>query len=526
MSVLIFVIGVAILLAAYFFYGNFLNRFFGVDDKRETPAHKHYDGVDYVPAKNWLVLFGHHFASIAGAGPIVGPVFAYMYWGWFGVFLWLIFGSIFIGAVHDFSAMILSVREGGASIGNIAKKYISKRASIIFLIFLWFALILVNAVFASLCAKSFISEPKIVMPSFGLIPVAVLVGILLYKIRANVLLTTVFGLLALTYLIFTSKASPSAVPIYSYQTWIIILFIYSFFASILPVNILLQPRDYLSSFLLFLGIALGFVGIFMRPLPLQSQPFFKFSSDIGPFFPVMFITVACGAISGFHALIASGTSSKQLPNESDARKIGYGAMITEAILAILVLVCVTFGLKNIPQGKTPVDIFAMGFSNVVFFMGNYAKFFALLLLNAFILTTLDTATRIGRYLTQELFGIKNKYFATLLVIAASGYLCFNDKWQIIWPVFGAANQLVAGLTLLVVSSFLLKEKKSCKITLIPAFIMFFITIYALILQAAGFIKTKNYLLFGLDIALIALGIIIIFEFIMSRKAGNISFNEE
>ncbi|MEI8349237.1 MAG: carbon starvation protein A [Candidatus Omnitrophota bacterium] len=518
MSTFIFLIVLLVMVAGYFVYGRWVSRFFGIDVYRKTPAYTHYDGIDYVPSKNWLILFGHHFASIAGAGPIVGPIFAYIYWGWFGVLLWIIFGSIFIGGIHDFAALFLSLREGGSSIGDIAKKYISKRASIIFLIFLWMALILINAVFAALCAQSFVDEPKIVFPSLGLIPVAMVVGVLLYKMKANTLLSTVFGLCALLYLVVLGNGFPVAISNNAYYFWVAILFIYCFLASVLPVNILLQPRDYLSSFLLFFGLAVSCLAIVVKPLPLESAHFFKFSSPIGSFFPLLFITVACGAVSGFHALVSSGTTSKQLASEKDIQKIGYGAMIVEAILAAVALFCVVFGVKKIPAGKTPIDIFALGFSNVVFFLGSYAKPFAFLLLNAFILTTLDTSTRITRYLTQELFHINNKYLATCVVVLFSGYLCLSGQWQMLWPIFGASNQLVAGLTLLVASAYLLQHKKSCRITLIPAGIMFVITGCALVIQAMEFFSKRNYFLFVINIILIALGVFIVMEFFKKRRS--------
>ncbi|UCG34580.1 MAG: carbon starvation protein A, partial [Candidatus Omnitrophota bacterium] len=416
MSALIFLITIILLLAGYFFYGKLLKGVVGVDLSLKTPALTRYDGIDYVPAKNWVILFGHHFASIAGAGPIVGPVFAYIYWGWVGVLVWLIFGSIFMGAVHDFISLFISVREGGSTIGQIAQKYISRRASIVFLIFLWCALIIVIAVFASICAKSFISEPKIVLPSLGLIPVAMIVGILIYRLKTNTFFATLFGLGLLTFLVFLGNQIPTQLLMANpYIGWLVILFVYAFFASVIPVNILLQPRDYISSFLLFFGIAVSFIAIIAKPLPIVSSHFFSFSSEIGPFFPLMFITVACGAISGFHSLVSSGTTSKQLSSEAHTQRIGYGAMIVEAVLAAIALVCVAFGLKNIPQGKTPVEAFALGFSRIVFFLGPYANFIALVILNAFILTTLDTATRITRFITQELLNIKNKFLATAIV---------------------------------------------------------------------------------------------------------------
>jgi carbon starvation protein len=512
MTAFIFLAAISIFCSGYIFYGRFIKNILGVDYQRKTPAVDNYDGVDYVPAKNWFILFGHHFASIAGAGPIVGPVFAYIYWGWVGVIIWLIFGSIFIGAVHDFSSLFVSLREGGISVGQIAQKYISQKASIIFLIFLWFALIIVIAVFAAICAKSFINEPKIVIPSLGLIPIAIILGFLIYRLRINVLFSTILGLLLLTFLIFLGGKFPLIAGSNPYYFWLGGLLVYAFFASIIPVDILLQPRDYISSFLLFFGIAVSVVGILIKPLGVESAQTFKFASSIGPFFPLMFITVACGAISGFHSLVCSGTTSKQLSSERDAQKIGYGAMILEGVLATIALICVAFGLKNIPQGKTPVEIFALGFSHIVFFLGDYAHFVALIILNAFILTTLDTATRITRFLTQELFRLKNKYFSTFIVVLVSGYLCLSGSWQTLWPMFGASNQLVAVLALVVVSAYLIKHKRNYKVTLIPAVIMFLITIPSLFIKAAEFFRKNNYLLFTISVILILLGLFIVVEF--------------
>ncbi len=521
MSRVIFLISCVALGAGYFFYGRLVRKVLGVDPQRTTPAHAAYDGVDYVPAKNWLVLFGHHFASIAGVGPIVGPVLAYVYWGWFGALLWIILGSIFIGAVHDFSALFISLREGGATIGQISRKYISRPASIIFLIFLWLALIIVIAVFAKFCALSFVREPKIVFPSLGLIPAAMLVGFLIYRKKVNTLNATLFGLGLLALLIVLGAKFPLSIGGENPQVfWLCVLLAYSFFASIIPVNVLLQPRDYISSFLLFFGLIVAFVGIMVKPLPVGAAQFFKFPSSLGgPFFPLMFITVACGAISGFHSLVSSGTTSKQLGSEKDAQKIGYGAMILEGLLAVIALFCVAFGLGSIPAGKPdPLGLFALGFSRVAFFLGDYAKFIALVILNAFILTTLDTATRITRFLTQELTGLKNKYLATGIVILAAVIFYSSGTFQALWPLFGASNQLVAGLALLVASAYLLKKKRNHRITLIPAVIMFIITFLALLLKAGQFFKEGNYLLFTVSIILISLGVFIIVEFRKKKRA--------
>lgn len=513
MSIILFILVIGLFVGGYVFYGRYTARIFGIDPRRKTPAHSKYDGVDYVPARNWLVIFGHHFASIAGAGPIIGPVLAYIWWGWLGALIWIVAGTIFIGAVHDFSALFISIREEGVSIGSLSEKYISKKGSIFFLIFLWFTLIIIIAVFAAICAKSFIEQPQITGSSLGLIPVAIFVGFLIYKLRVNIVLATIIGICCLGASVFLGKLYPLQLTGSDpYTLWIVILFIYAFFASIIPVNILLQPRDYLASFLLFFGIAVAFIGLTIRPFPVSQAKLFSFTAPAGYLFPVMFITIACGAISGFHSLVASGTTSKQLNSEKDALKVGYGAMVLEGVLAVVVLFSVAFGLKEIPQGVTETGIFSLGFARVGFFLGDYGKFIALLIVNAFILTTLDTATRITRFITQELFKINSKCLATLLVVIVAGYFSLTEKWQVLWPIFGASNQLVAGLSLVVASGWLLYRGKNYKITLIPAIIMIVITLFALGFKLSDFAREGNYLLSGISLVLMVFGILGVFEF--------------
>ncbi|MCM8773402.1 MAG: carbon starvation protein A [Candidatus Omnitrophica bacterium] len=509
----IFILVLFLLLLGYIFYGKLLSNLFEIDYNRLTPAVTKEDGVDFIPAKSRMVIFGHHFASIAGAGPIVGPVFAYLYWGWVGALLWIVLGSIFMGAVQDFSTLIVSLREGGSSIAEITSKYISPKARVIFIVFVIFSLIIVIAVFADICVKSFINERGIIIPSLGLIPVAIIVGLLMYNLKFHTFLSTFLGLAMLIGLIFLGKCAPLQLNIVNpYLFWMIVILTYAFFASVIPVNILLQPRDYISSFLLFFSIAVAFLGIVIKPLPIGSGYFFRFSSPQGTIFPLMFITVACGSISGFHSLVSSGTTSKQLSSEKDALSVGYGGMILEAILATIALLCVVFGLKSTPQDKTPTELFSLGFSQIVFFLGDYGQFIALLILNTFILTTLDTATRITRLLTEELLGIKNKYLSTLLIISLVSYFCLKGTWQVLWPIFGASNQLVAAIALLVVSAYLINKKKSFKVTLIPSLIMFVITISALFIKMVGFFKENNYLLSFLSFILIILGLFIVEEF--------------
>lgn len=507
-SLLIVSITLILFLWAYRFYAKKLEFLWGIEPKRSTPAFSKYDSQDYIPAKNWLVLFGHHFASIAGAGPIIGPVIAVMLWGWLPALLWVILGTIFIGGVHDFGSLITSVREGGSSIVDIAQNVISRRAKIIFSLFVWLALILVIAVFAYLCAQTFVREPQVVLPSLGLIPVAMLVGYLLYRVRLNSVFVTFLGLTCLAGLIFLGNL----LPINSHVSiWLLVLFVYCYFASVLPVNILLQPRDYLCAFLLFFGTLIGYVSLLLSPPSITLPYYHKWMSKEGYLWPALFVTVACGAVSGFHALIASGTTSKQIANERHAKRIGYGGMVAEGMVAILAIVAVSilfnaqedFGtlLKNM----TPVGIFGKGYGLITQrILRGHGSFIAITILNAFILTTLDTATRIARYLSEELFKIKNRNLSTLLIVILGAVLAFSGKWNKIWPAFGASNQLVAALALFVLSCWLLAKNKSAKFTLWPALFMLITTVAALVWQAVRYFIQKDIMLLVVNILLLIL----------------------
>ncbi|MEK6715425.1 MAG: carbon starvation protein A [Candidatus Omnitrophota bacterium] len=511
------IVGIAVVLffLGYRFYARKIEDLFGLDPKRPTPALTKFDSVDYIPAKNWLVLFGHHFSSIAGAGPIIGPVIAVMLWGWGPALIWVVIGTIFIGGVHDFGSLFVSVREGGVSIADIAQGVISRRAKILFSLFVWLALILVIAVFAWLCADTFVKEPKIVLPSLGLIPVAMVVGYFLYHLRLNAIFATIFGLASLTGLMFLGNIFPINA---SLSVWILVLFIYCFFASILPVNILLQPRDYLSSFLLFFGLGAGYLGLLISKPVISMPSFHGVSSSEGYLWPALFVTVACGAVSGFHALIASGTTSKQIANERHIKRVGYGAMVAEGLVAVLAIISASILFKNgedfssILKTESPTNIFGRGYGVITQnLLAGKGAFIAITILNAFILTTLDTATRISRYLSEELFKIKNRYLSTTLIVIVSAALALSGKWRKIWPVFGSSNQLVAALALFVLSCWLLSKKKSAKFTLWPALFMLFTTIAALLLQAVKYFKDKESLLFSVAVILIILAGIMVWD---------------
>ncbi|MDD5246774.1 MAG: carbon starvation protein A [Candidatus Omnitrophica bacterium] len=499
----------------YNFFARKLERLWQVDPKKSTPAYAKYDSVDYIPAKNWLVLFGHHFSSISGAGPIIGPVMAVMLWGWLPALLWVIFGAVFIGGVHDFGSLIVSVKEGGGSVADIASHAISRRAKIIFSLFVWLALILVIAVFAYLCAETFVKEPKIVLPSLGLIPVSMLVGYLLYQARVNTLLATLLGLAGLGVLLFLGNLVPVNAGLFF---WLAVLFAYAYFASILPVNVLLQPRDYLSSFLLFLGVGAGFLGIFLTNPRISLPAFTEWKAGGQELWPMLFVTVACGAVSGFHALISSGTSSKQLSNQKLARRIGYGAMIAEGVVAVLAIIvtAVLFTPQDDLGAKlkslTPIRIYAQGYALVTDkFLHGHGAFIAITILNAFILTTLDTATRISRYLSEELFLLKNRFFSTALVVACGAALAFSGKWMKIWPAFGASNQLVAALTLFVLSCWLISKKRSAKFTLWAACFMLLTSIAALLLQSRNYFMSRDWVLLATAVLMLAAAGVMCYE---------------
>ena len=499
-------------------YASGIARLWFIDPKRSTPAFSKFDSVDYIPAKNWLVLFGHHFASIAGAGPIIGPVIACILWGWLPALIWIILGSIFIGGVHDFSSLITSVREDGSSIAEIAKGAISRRAKLIFSLFVLLALILVIAVFAYLSAQTFIKDPKIVLPSLGIIPVAVLVGLLFYRYKLNPLLITALGLISLLILILLGNRYPITLGANGIYIWLGLLIFYAYLASILPVNILLQPRDYISSMLLFIGIGVGIAGLLVSRPNLNAPFYTQWTSQEGYLWPALFVTVACGAVSGFHTLIASGTTSKQLPNERFAKRIGYGSMLTEGVLAVLAVIAVSSIFKShdlaISELKRlgPIGLFSQGYAGLTdIVLKGWGGFLAVVILNAFILTTLDSATRICRYITEELFAIKNRFISTFIVLFFSGILAFSGKWSKIWPAFGASNQLVAALSLFVVSCWLLSRNRTVKFTLPAGIFMLVTTLAALLFQIIRFYNQKDYILLSINIFLVILALIMSWE---------------
>jgi carbon starvation protein len=507
--------GSAIFVVAYFVYGHYLEKLFGTDDTRTTPAHTRKDGVDFVPTSP-AVLFGHHFASIAGAGPIVGPILA-AYFGWGAVALWVLVGCIFLGAMHDFAALFLSVRDEGRSIGHVIERELGYTGRQIFLLFAWAALVLVDAIFALLVAKTFVATPSVATASLLFIGMAPLFGWLVYKKGLSITMGSLVFVPLLFFFVWLGAAMPLDLTVrlgWSVETarrfWLIILFAYVFVASTIPVWLLLQPRDYLNSYLLYAMMLIGFVGILFAQ-PVLSMPAFEGwvverpAGGMGCIFPLLFVTVACGAISGFHSLVASGTTSKQLSREKHIRVVGYGSMLVEGVLALMALTAVAVLSRGdyvaALQTQGPVAAFANGLAGFAAEVGlpvTVGKTFIALAISAFMLTTLDTATRLTRFTWQELFLpdasrggresdekpwarlCANRYVATGVAIGCAGYLAMSGNAMQIWPVFGASNQLLAALTLLVVTLVLVRKKANFWVSLLPMLFMMLVCIWALV----------------------------------------------
>ena len=566
-SLVLLIICVAILVLGYIFYGGWLCKQWGVGEgNNETPAHTMEDGVDYVPAKA-PVLMGHHFSSIAGAGPITGPIGAAMF-GWLPVTLWILIGGIFFGGVHDFGALFASVRNKGMSIGEIISANMSKRAKRLFIIFSYLTLILVVAAFASIVASTFgatfdesgavdmvksETPASVAMISLLFIVIAIVFGFCVYRRNMPMGIASVVGVLAI---IGIMAVGMNFHPIYlSTKTWMWIVGLYIAIASVTPVWILLQPRDYLSSFLLYAMLAVAIFAVVVgHPTFDASFPAFGgFAVDNGNgtqyLFPVLFTTVACGAISGFHSLVSSGTTSKQLDKEKDAKPIAYGGMLLECVLAVLTLCAIGYAYKwnaanpdNALVGATA--IFGGGIAHMVddVIPGSYAILNSLLVLtySAFCLTSLDTATRLARFMFQEFWlepgqttkdvkeGWKkvmvNPYFATILTVVL-GILLGMTGYAKIWGLFGAANQLLAGIGLLAVATWLGNAGKNNKMFLIPMAFMIVVTICSLALTvknqigiiSAGGADWGPYAQTILGILLIVLAVVLVIEGVQTLK---------
>ena len=498
-------ISIIVLILGYLSYGRWLAGKWGVDPSRKTPAHTECDGVDFVPAKP-SVLLGHHFSSIAGAGPITGPIQAAVF-GWIPVTLWVLIGGLFFGAVHDFGSMLASVRNKGRSIGELISESMGTRAKRMFLIFAYLTLILLMSAFASIVANTFdgtTSDPSQNLTngmaasiSMLFIAASVILGILMNRFNLSSVSSAVIAVIILLVCIVIGMNCPIYI---SRDIWFLIQAVYIVVAAVIPVWILLQPRDYLCSFLLYGIIGAAVIGVIFANPSLSLPGFTSFETKLGYLFPALFITVACGAISGFHSLVASGTTAKQIDNERHILSIGYGGMLIECVMAIIALICVgiLYSNGNMPDG-TPTQIFAKGISTMLSSIGlqDYeATTYSLVILavSAFALTSLDTATRLARFMLQEFFlekdqkpsdlqGYKriitNPIVATVLTVFL-GMALASVGYEKVWGLFGAANQLLAVLALLAVCAWLGNIGKSNKMLYIPMMFMLAATLTSLL----------------------------------------------
>ncbi len=506
------VIAIAVLGAAYLLYGRWLEKKWGINPKARTPAFEMEDGVDYVPAES-SVVFGHQFASIAGAGPINGPIVAAMF-GWLPVFLWVLFGGIFIGAVQDFAAMYASVRNKGRTIGYIIETYIGKLGKKLFLLFCWLFCILVVAAFADVVAGTFngfltaadgtrsaiYANGAVATTSLLFIAEAVVLGMILRYAKLNKWVNTAIAIIMLISAIAFGLHSPVYV---GQGSWHIVVFMYIFIASVTPVWALLQPRDYLNSYLLVAMIAAALLGVLCANPQIHLPAFTGFAVNGQPMFPILFVTIACGAVSGFHSLISSGTSSKQIKSEKHMLPISFGAMLLESLLAVVALIAVaSFAVgAAAEQGYiTPPQIFAGAIANFLAQLGlPKDTVFALinLAVSAFALTSLDSVARIGRLSFQEFFQesgdetqrsaaqsvLTNKYFATAATLVFAYFLA-KAGYSSIWPLFGSANQLLSALAFIACAVFLKRTKRAYGMMFVPFFFMIAVTFTALIIKIA------------------------------------------
>jgi len=544
----------------YRFYASYIaSKIFSIGNfSGEVPAKEFEDGIDFVPTKK-EILFGHHYTSIAGAAPIIGPCIA-AFWGWLPAFLWVVLGTIFMGAVHDFGALVVSVREKGKSIADITGSVINPRVRTMFLLFVMMLTWLVLAVFAMAIAGLFVNVPAAVLPINIEIIIAIVIGFVLYKKKMDAFIPSVIALILLYIFVYIGTFHPLSFEFFGLDKaaqsnlWIILLFIYSGIASLLPVWLLLQPRDYINSHQLLVGLGLIFIGMLIAQ-PIVDAPMIRLSgAGVPNMFPLLFVTIACGAISGFHGLVSSGTTSKQVSNIRHTKLIGYGAMLGEGTLALAATIAAVAGISlvancNLPSVGRVEDLswavyydswahaatnkataFVLGGGALIESLGiqsNLAKTIMAVLVISFAATTLDTATRIQRFILMEVGDslkiqvLKNRYIATLIAIIPALWLTL---WQVtdqstgsstqagwvLWPIFGASNQMLAALTLMILSIYYWKRNRPVLPLVIPFIFITIITLTTLMVKIQSFAMT-NRILLVIDGILIALILWMLYE---------------
>jgi carbon starvation protein len=551
-AIVVALVVVAIFYLGYRYYSKYLaEKVYGLEASYRTPAHEFEDGVDYVPT-NKHVLFGHHFTSVAGAAPIVGPAIA-VYWGWLPALLWVVLGTVVAAGVHDFGALVVSVRNKAQNIGTLAQWVISNRARSLFLIIIFFLLTLVNAVFGVVMAILFINNPGAVIPSVIVIPVAIAIGQYIYRTRSPALIPSLIGLAVLYAAIPLGQAFPitvdglaNVIGLDARTTWIILIFAYTWFASRLPVWMLLQPRDYINSHQLFVALALIFLGILIgfdrivAPAVNTDLP-----ADSPHWFPFLFITIACGAISGFHSLVASGTTSKQLDRETDARYVGYMGAVGEGTLALAAILATTAGIGAAAVWDEKYADFGAaasgGLGNFVAGVGHFianlgipaelGMIFAAVVVITFAGTTMDTGVRLQRYIFEEIGELVGARWlhrnitlsSTVAVLVPLGLALVpgeGDKgfaFGRLWQLFGTTNQLTAGLALSVIAVWIVSRGRNPLAALVPLVFLLFMTVWALFLNLGNFYADGDWLLLTLDVIILILSVWLIMESIAAFK---------
>ena len=540
-SIMIVLMGLAGMTFGWFVYSKFIaTKIYQLDPDFVTPANEFNDGVDYVPT-NKYVLWGHHFTSVAGAAPIVGPAIA-VYWGWVPAVLWVTLGTIFFAGVHDFGALWASSRHKGKSIGALSEDVIGKRTRALFMVVIFLVLLMVNAVFGVVIAGAFVSTPNAVFPAWSAIAVALIIGQLLHR-NFNLTILSVVGVMALYFSIYIGSLFPLELPegmlgLSPNANWIIILFIYAAIASMLPVWVLLQPRDFINGMQLFVGLFLLYGAVFLS-LPDISAPAFnnQMTEDAPSLVPLLFVTIACGAVSGFHGIVSSGTSSKQLDKETDARFVGYFAAMGEGSLALITIVAVSgAALAATPEiwheiydkyGTAGAGTFIQGGAQMITngwgIPVSVTSTLLATMVALFAGTTMDSGVRLQRYIIQEwgdIYGIplfKKGFAATLIAVTSCLLLAFGaggasgSGGLTIWPLFGSTNQILAGMTLLVISVMLIKLGRPAKYTMLPMIFVLFTSCWAAIIKLMEFWAAGNWLLVTIDIVVLVTSLLVILE---------------
>jgi len=539
-AIIVLLLGLAAMAMGYYFYSRFIaEKIYQLDPNFRTPAHELEDGVDYVPT-NKFVLWGHHFTSVAGAAPIVGPAIAVI-WGWVPAFLWVIFGTIFFAGVHDTAAIWSSVRNKARSVGAITGDVVGPRARALFMVVIFLVLLMVNAVFAVVIANLLVDNPTAVLPVWGAIVVALIIGQLIYRRKIGLVTVSIVGVIALYGLIGLGPMVPVELPanvmgLAPHTQWIVLLFLYAAIASLLPVWVLLQPRDYINGLQLFIGLGLVYAAILLSN-PAIVAPAFNTDLPAGTpsMIPLLFVTIACGAISGFHGLVSSGTTSKQVNNEQDVRFVGYFGAVGEGCLALAAILAATAGFATLGEweamyhafGEGSVGAFVTGGATIVAAGTGLPEIIAVTLLTVmavlFAGTTMDTGIRLQRYIIQEWGAIynipvlKSVPISTLVAVGSCLALAFGaggptgTGGMLIWPLFGTTNQLLAGLTLLVATVILVRLGRPMWYTLVPLTFLLSMTIFALLVQLVSFYEAGDWFLFTLDIIILVAAMMVLLE---------------